>query len=782
LDAETVVSRNDVVYVTPSVQPWEAMPVGGGDFSAMVRSDGAGLDLHLTKSDAWGLQAPSDAPPGSRFFNNVSPGHICIEFGDRARVAATERFQQRVDLYRGRIVIQFGSETDGARFEIWGHPERKILIVEVVDPRRVLGPATIELTQWRPSMKLGTSDGTVHAVEIHTRPARPHLINTGMEDYFDTDNDPLLGRGTAVVLGAGGIRAKNCAAKETEAVMKLPHGRPPHYHIVISAAVTTDGKTLATAQRDLDAALAVPLATLKAEQQTWWRDYWSKSLLRIQSPDETADRLCAAYHVHLYTLACVNRGPVPCKWDGGAGLMRGDERTWGLSEWVQEIRFTYLPLYAANRLDMARGLTRHYSQMKPYLLEQTKRMWGVDGLWIPETVLPWGHAEDFVLRDTGEVRAGYFFPWDPKTAAYGKFDRYNGYVGFLFTAGLEICHHYLTYYRYSGDELFLREEAYPIIRGVCQFVSGLLRKEADSRWHLDPANALETWWMVRDPADTLDGVRAIFPEFLRLSKQYAQDDQLRTKCEEILTALPEPNIEHWARDGTIDPNVKTYAPAASKGQFPTARNFEVPAMYRVFPFGISGIGSADYELARNTFERRIFGITNSWSMDAIWAARLGLGEEACRLLGEHAVRYHRFRYGGWDSSNSSVFPDGLSVVPYMDGAGLSAFGINEALLQSHNGLIRVLPAVSKSWSGTFRLRAEGGFLVTVDFAHGRARLAQVQSLLGGKCRILNPWNETRVVHTADQVELRHDASTINIETQVGDVFLLEPASYATSRR
>ena len=205
-------------------------------------------------------------------------------------------------------------------------------------------------------------------------------------------------------------------------------------------------------------------------------------------------------------------------------------------------------------------------------------------------------------------------------------------------------------------------------------------------------------------------------------------------------------------------------------------------MYRVFPFGISGIGSADYELARNTFERRIFGITNSWSMDAIWAARLGLGEEACRLLGEHAVRYHRFRYGGWDSSNSSVFPDGLSVVPYMDGAGLSAFGINEALLQSHNGLIRVLPAVSKSWSGTFRLRAEGGFLVTVDFAHGRARLAQVQSLLGGKCRILNPWNETRVVHTADQVELRHDASTINIETQVGDVFLLEPASYATSRR
>ena len=776
-DAETVVSRNDVLYVTPAVEPWEAMPVGGGDLSAMVRSDGAGIDLHMTKSDAWGFQAPPDAPPGSRFFNNVSPGHIRIEFGDRARAAATERFRQRLDLYRGRIVIQVGSEADGARFEIWGHPEQKILVVEVVDQLGILDPATIELTQWRPSMKLGASDTTVHAFEVHTRPARPHLANTGMEDYFDADSDPLLGRGTAVVLGTGNVESKNCYAEDKKATTVLPEERPPRYYIVIAAAVTTDGKSLLTARRELDSAMAVPLATLKAEQQAWWRDYWSKSLLRIASPDKMADRLCAAYHVHLYTLACVNRGPMPCKWDGGAGLMRCDERTWGLSEWVQEIRFTYLPLYAANRLEMARGLPRHYSQMKPYLQEQTKRMWGIDGLWIPETVLPWGHAEDFVLRETGEARAGHFLPWDAKTARYGKFDRYNGYVGFLFTAGLEICHYYLTYYRYSGDKLFLRDEAYPIIRDVCRFVSGLLRKEEDGRWHLEPANALETWWMARDPADTLAGIQAIFPEFIRLSKQYNQDDELRTKCADILAALPEPTLGHWARDGTIDPTAKTYAPAAAKDLFPTARNFEIPALYRVFPFGLSGIGSSDYDLCRNTFDRRIFGITNSWSMDAIWAARLGLGEDVCKLLGEHAVRYNRFRYGGWDSSNSSVFPDGLSVVPYMDGGGLSAFGVNEVLLQSHNRLVRVLPAVSKNWSGSFRLRAEGGFLVTADFSGGSPRWVEVKSLLGKKCSIENPWHDTCIVRVADRVMLRSNATVIEFETAPGEVFLVENAAH-----
>ncbi|NQT14387.1 MAG: hypothetical protein HQ582_16650, partial [Planctomycetes bacterium] len=523
VDPETVVSRNDVLYETPSVEPWEAMPVGGGDLSAMVRSDGRGLDLHLTKSDAWGFQAPVDAPPGSRFFNNVSPGHVRLEFGERAGAAAAEGFRQRLDLYRGRIVVRLGREPNEARLEIWGHPRRKILVVEVIDPDGVLEPMTVRLSEWRPSMEVGASDTTIHASEVHRRPALPHLANTGMENYFGADGDPLLGRGTAVVLGTGQVEPKSCRAEAESASMILPGQRPSRYRLVIAAAVTTSGDPLAGARRELEAALAVPSAELEAEQRAWWRDYWSKSLLRIESADKVADRLCAAYHVHLYTLGCTGRGPVPAKWDGGAGLMRRDERTWGLSEWVQEIRFTYLPLYAANRLEMARGLTRHYSQMKPYLLEQTKRMWGIDGLWIPETVLPWGHAEDFVLKAPGEVRAGYFLPWDPKTAPYGKFKRYNGYVGFLFTAGLEVSEHFLAYYRYSGDERFLREEAYPMIRDVSRFISGLLRKGADGRWHLDPANALETWWMVRDPADTLAGIQAVFPEFVRLSEQYGQD-------------------------------------------------------------------------------------------------------------------------------------------------------------------------------------------------------------------------------------------------------------------
>jgi alpha-L-fucosidase 2 len=701
-----------------------------------------------------------------------------MDFGKRAEDEATKFFRQRLDLYHGRIIINLGSEDNGVCFEIWGHPYRKIIIVEVSDPNSTLDPAKIELSEWRETMKVGFSPDAIYASEIQTRPASLNLANTGMQDYFKPEDDPMSGRGTAVMLASPSLKSDNCYSNEKTASMVLPDERPQRYYFIIASAVTKSGDPLTSVKREIDEALNIPLEKLKAEHQAWWSEYWSRSFLRIQSPDKKADWLCAAYHVHLYTLACVNRGAYPAKWDGGAGLMRNDERTWGLSEWVQEIRFTYLPLYSANRLDIAEGLYSYYSDMIPYLTEQTKKMWGISGIWIPETVLPWGHAEDFALHDPGQT---YFLRWEPQTEPYGLFELYNPYIGFLFTAGLEICHYYLTYYRYSGDEAYLRERAYPVIRGVCEFISGLLRKGEDGYYHLDPANALETWWMVRDPADTLDGIRTIFPEFIKLSEKYGQDVELRQKVSEILASLPEPSYGLWTEDSRIEPDLKVYAPAAAKGKLLNRVNAENPALYRVFPFGLSGIGSSDYDIALNTFNHRICSLVHGWSMDAIWSARLGLRNTACDLLSQHAMRYNRFRYGGWDSNDSSVFPDGLSAVPFTDAGGLSAFALNEILLQSHKGIIRIAPAVTDSWSGVFQLRAEGGFIVSADFQGQHIRFVEVRSLLGNKCVIENPWQTSCIIREGQSIIIQSDEKTLQFQTRSGGIYIIESADDPISK-
>jgi hypothetical protein len=88
--------------------------------------------------------------------------------------------------------------------------------------------------------------------------------------------------------------------------------------------------------------------------------------------------------------------------------------------------------------------------------------------------------------------------------------------------------------------------------------------------------------------------------------------------------------------------------------------------------------------------------------------------------------------------------------------------------------------VSRDWSGVFRLRAEGSFIVAADFAHGVARLVEVRSLRGGRCNIQNPWNETCIVRTDGRVVLRTNASTLQFETQPGSAYLIDPQSQPLS--
>jgi hypothetical protein len=821
-NAQTIVSRNDPLYTTPSVEPWEAMPVGGGDLSAMVRCDG-NLRLHLSKSDAWGFWSafglPKDkedlrAPWSYWFFNVVSPGHIFLDFGPDGKAAANRFFRQRLDLYHGKIIIQMGSEENGVEIEVWGHPERKILVIEISDPQSMLDGPKIELSQWRKHMKVGHTSDEIYATEVLARGAIPFLVNTGMQDYFDEKDDPLLNRGTAVSLASPSAKSVECTSDNSEtkpdpaiariwntkgalgelplrkASMKILKTGEKKYHIIIAAAVKPKGDALANANKELDDAAKVPLEILKAEHEQWWKDWWSKSFLRIESADKSADWLCAAYHVHLYTLGSVNRGAIPAKWDGGAGLMRGDERRWGGAEHVQETRFTYMPLYGANQLEMAKGYTDFYNGMLPYFEVQTDKMWGVSGLWFPETLFPWGHTMDFQLKETDADYGvpGHFVRWHPEWAPYGKFNWFNPYTGLHFNPGLEISHNYLTYYQYSGDEAFLKDEAYPVIKGVCEFLSNVLHKEWDGLYHLDPASALETWWMARDPSDAMDGIRAIFPEFTKLSEKYNCDSDLRAKCKEILSALPEPPRGLWMSGKVFDLSVDVYAPAGRVGRYTERRNGETPQLYRIYPFGLSGIGSEDYELAKRTFEKRIVNnLPAGWSQDGIWAARLGLAEEASRIVKEQAKLKNSFRYGGWKSGDDVSWPEDdkipankrLSTNPFLDAGGNSAFNIQEMLLQSHNGIIRILPAWPEDWSGIFRLRSEGGFLISAGFEKAKVPFVEIQSLLGKECVIENPWQGNKaIVRKGSEILLESEKRELRFNTDKETTYIIEPADKA----
>jgi alpha-L-fucosidase 2 len=74
----------------------------------------------------------------------------------------------------------------------------------------------------------------------------------------------------------------------------------------------------------------------------------------------------------------------------------------------------------------------------------------------------------------------------------------------------------------------------------------------------------------------------------------------------------------------------------------------------------------------------------------------------------------------------------------IDGNFGGTSGIAEMLLQSHNGVIRLLPALPEEWSnGEVKgLCARGGFVIDMKWNSGELKTAKVYSAKGGEARIV----------------------------------------------
>ena len=103
---------------------------------------------------------------------------------------------------------------------------------------------------------------------------------------------------------------------------------------------------------------------------------------------------------------------------------------------------------------------------------------------------------------------------------------------------------------------------------------------------------------------------------------------------------------------------------------------------------------------------------------------------------------------------------GFTYRPFtLEGNFAFASAVNEMLLQSHTGVIRVFPAVPENWrEASFeKLRAMGAFLVSAKMKDGEVQRIEVTAEKGGTLRLFNPF--TRQV--------------VEKEMQPGEVFSMD---------
>ncbi len=709
--------RYNVTWNSQSQNSSESMPCGGGDIGLNVWVENGDLLFYLSKS-------------GTFDENNAF-----LKLG-RVRVKLTpnpfegKNFKQQLYLRTGAVTVQGSHAGVTANIKIWVDVYAPVIHVDMNANKPVKMQATYESWRFEDRIPKGRENmqGSwkwANRTDIRTR-KDVISVNNNAITFYHHNLDTTVFDATVAHEGMASVKAQM-----TDPLRNLTFGGQMQGKDLIAAG-TYSGTYLSTPYQawKLESRSATRQQsfqiTLHTEQtpdvslwqaglqrtvrtatnarkawdatQAWWKSYWDRSYVHIDTdaPTKESWQVGRNYQLFRYMLGCNAFGDYPTKFNGGlftydpeftnnAFKFTPDFRNWGGGLMTaQNQRLVYFPMLKSGDEDLMKPQFDFYLRALKNAELRSKVYWGHAGASFTEQL------ENFGLPNMVEYGL-------KRPAGYDAGMEYNAWLEYEWDTVLEFCYMMLETQRYTGKDI---KQYVPFIESCLTFFNEhyqyLARnrgsKALDGSGHLVlyPGSGGETYKMAYNSTSTVAALKTVLTRLLELPEDHLSADA-RKNWQTILDRIPPISFREFNGYRTISPALT----------WERVNNTESTQLYPVFPWGMYGVGKPDLDVALNTWKYDTLAVKFrsgvGWKQDNIFAARLGLTEEAAKLaifkLKDSGRRFPAFWGPGFDWT------------PDHNWGGSGMIGLQEMLMQVDGKMIMLFPAWPKDWDVHFKLHA-----------------------------------------------------------------------------
>lgn len=728
-------SESDLVF-TELARSWdEAMPLGNATVGALVWQRDSSLRLSLDRTDLWDLR-PVDSLSGDNFRFSWVKEHIRTK--DYLPVQKKLDWPYDMNPAPSKIpgaAIEFPLEKIGAPTQV----------------RLYLNNALCE-ANWADGTQMQTF---VHATEpvgwfvfrnLRT-PIEPSILTPV---YNKTKPDGSLDPVSGQDLHRLGYQQGE-TVREGNRITYHQKGYGDFWYDVV-VCWKQEGETLygtwsvtssLSGEKAAEKAEAALQRGLKQDYQAhleYWNKYWAQSSVTL--PDSILQK---QYQNEMYKFASTTREhsyPISLQavWTADNGKLppwKGDYHH------DLNTQLSYWPAYTGNHLTEGMGYLNTLWNQRDTYKRYTRQYFGTEGMNIPG-----------VCTLTGEPMGGWIqYSMSQTVAAW-------------------LAQHFYLHWKYSADRTFLKERAYPFLKDVAIYLEqvsevtpeGVRKLEFSSSPEVFD-NSLQAWF-----SDMTNYDLAMMHFLFKAAAELAHELNLTDES------------SHWA---ALEAQLPDYD-VDEEGCLTFAKGYPYNESHRHFshamaihPMGLIdwSDGEKSQHIIRATLKRLDevgpdywTGYSYSWLANMKARAFDGKGAaQALRTFAECFCLKNTFHANG-DQTKSGK--SRFTYRPFtLEGNFAFASGIQEMLLQSHTGTIRIFPALPEEWKDvSFEgLRAMGAFLVSAQMEGGEITRVRIYSEKGGMLKIARPGTLK-----PDKNYTLSGPDILNIDTQAGEWIELKP--------